>query len=85
MELAQVADRFDDAVGTIAQGIAEGLFPANPGSEDRGGFANCTWCDFNTLCPSRRDVHWQRKQTDPRLRGYLQLQTHEAGPEDGDE
>ncbi len=85
VELAQVAERFDKAVGTIAQGIAEGLFPANPGSEERSGFANCMWCDFNTLCPTRRDVHWERKQADPRLQGYMQMQNGEAGQEDGKE
>lgn len=79
--LAQVAERFDAVVGTIAQGIAAGLFPANPGPEDRGSFANCTWCDFDTLCPSRRDVLWERKQVDPRLQAYLRMQTVEGGEE----
>jgi hypothetical protein len=74
IEVAQVAERFDAVVGTIAQGIGAGLFPANPGAEDRGGFTNCAWCDFDTLCPSRRDVLWERKQGDPRLRAYLGLQ-----------
>ena len=85
VEMAQVAERFDRAVGTIAQGIAEGVFPANPGSEVRGGFSNCYYCDFNTLCPSRRDIHWERKQADPRLRAYLQLQSGEAAQGDGEE
>jgi hypothetical protein len=85
VEIAQVADRFDSVVGTIAQGIAEGLFPANPGPEVQRGFANCTWCDFNTLCPSRRDIHWESKQADPRLQAYLQLQSGEAAQEDGEE
>ncbi|MDO8751543.1 MAG: PD-(D/E)XK nuclease family protein, partial [Dehalococcoidia bacterium] len=81
VELVQVAERFDAAVGTIAQGIAGGVFPSNPGPEDRGGFTNCTWCDFDTLCPSRRDVLWERKQTDPRLKAYLGLQAEEGGGE----
>ena len=72
--LPQVVESFDAAIGTIAQGIAAGLFPANPGAEDRGGFANCGWCDFQSLCPSRRDVLWRRKQADPRLLAYLRMQ-----------
>ncbi len=81
IEVAQVAERFDAVVGSIAQGIAGGLFRANPGAEDRGDFANCRWCDFTTLCPSRRDVLWERKQVDPRLQAYLRLQTVEGGEE----
>jgi hypothetical protein len=81
VEFNQVAERFDGAVGTIAQGIAAGLFPANPGAEDWGGFANCTWCDFDTLCPSRRDVLWEQKQGDPRLQAYLRLQMVGGGEE----
>ena len=83
VEMAQVADRFDSVVGTIARGISEGMFPANPGQEDRFGFSNCTYCDFNTLCPSQRDIHWARKQADPRLQAYLGLQSGEADQEKG--
>lgn len=79
-----MAKRFDSVVGTIAQGIAEGLFPANPGTEDRNGFSNCNYCDFNTLCPSRRDIHWERKQADSRLQAYLQMQSGEADKAEGE-
>jgi ATP-dependent helicase/nuclease subunit B len=85
VELSQVAGAFNAAVGTIAQGIAAGLFPANPGPEDRGGFANCGWCDFESLCPSRRDVLWQRKQVDPRLQPYMRLQASQPLPEEVEE
>jgi ATP-dependent helicase/nuclease subunit B len=85
VELSQVADSFDSAVGTIAQGIASGLFPANPGAEDRGGFVNCGRCDFESLCPSRRDVLWQRKQADPRLQPYIRLQAGQPAPEEVEE
>ena len=81
IEMDQVAERFDTVAGTIAQGIAAGLFPANPGREDRSGFSNCTWCDFDNLCPSRRDVLWERKQADPRLSAYLGLQSVEGSEE----
>ena len=85
VEMGPVAERFDIAVGTIAQGIGEGLFPANPGPEDRNGFSNCRYCDFNTLCPSRRDIHWERKQADPRLQAYLQLQAGEDIPDEAND
>jgi hypothetical protein len=85
VELSQVAESFDGAVGAITQGIAAGLFPANPGAEDRGGFANCGWCDFERLCPSRRDVLWQRKQADPRLLAYLRMQTGQPARDEVEE
>ena len=73
VDFAQVADRFDSAVGTIVTGISDGLFPANPGPEGRYGPENCSWCDFDSLWPSRRDVHWERNQAEPRLKAYLKL------------
>jgi hypothetical protein len=74
MEIDQVSDRFRDVVSTITDGIGSGLFPANPGSRSyAGGFDNCRYCDFDRLCPSRRDVAWERKKADPRLAGYLHL------------
>jgi RecB family exonuclease len=68
---------FRQAVSTIASGIQAGLFPANPGEAVQGGFQNCTYCDFNSLCPSRREVFWDRKKGDHRLAAYLKL----SGPE----
>ena len=49
-----------------------------------GGFSNCYYCDFNTLCPSRRDIHWERKQADSRLQAYLQMQSGEADKAEGE-
>ena len=65
--------RFKEAVSTIVSGIRNGLFPANPGKEGRSGFDNCTYCDFNTLCPSKRDVLWNNKKGDSLLSDYLEL------------
>ena len=47
--------RFREGVSTIVRGIGEGVFPANPGPIERFGPANCTYCEFNSLCPARRD------------------------------
>ena len=69
-----VRERFAEGVSTIVSGIGSGAFPANPGKIDnRGGFENCRYCDFDSLCPSRRSVLWSKKRSDPRLAGYVRL------------
>ena len=68
-----VMDRFREGISTIVGGIGHGLFPANPGEPDRGSFANCQYCDFRTLCPSRRDVQWGLKRNSPQLAEYVRL------------
>ena len=72
-----VMGRFSEGISTIVGGIRSGLFPANPGSGDPSDSynyeSNCRFCDFKTLCPSRRDVQWSRKRGAPQLAGYLQL------------
>ena len=68
-----VMERFSEGISTIVGGIRQGLFPANPGPVGRYGFENCSWCDFNTLCPSRRDVQWNRKSRASALTDYLSL------------
>ena len=69
-----VRERFAEGVSTIVSGIGSGAFPANPGKLDsRGGFENCRYCDFDSLCSSRRSVLWSRKRRDPRLAEYLRL------------
>ena len=65
--------RFKEGVSTIVSGIKNGLFPANPGEPDQGDFTNCRFCDFKSLCPSRKDALWRRKKGYPLLAGYLQL------------
>ena len=74
------ARRFRDGVSTIVGGIRAGVFPANPGPPGRDGPANCRFCDFDSLCPSRRTQIWERKKYDPLLTDYRAL----AGEEDAD-
>jgi len=65
---------FQSAAAEIVSGIRQGLFPANPGKMLNGGFENCTFCEFTSVCQSRRDVAWQRKKAgDPRLAGYAAM------------
>ncbi len=72
--LEEMLDAFSDVVGTITHGIGAGLFPANPG---KGG-GNCRYCEFKNLCPTRRELHWQRKCNDPRLSPYVAMADEEA-------
>lgn len=65
--------RFREGVSTIVEGIQSGVFPANPGPVERFGPANCSYCDFNTLCPSRRVETWKTKSLDPVVAVYRGL------------
>ena len=68
-----VAARFREGITSIVDGINAGIFPANPGPPVQNEPANCRYCDFDVICPTRRADLWERKQSDPVLAGYLQL------------
>lgn len=70
----QVA-RFREVLGTMLDGIGEGVFPANPGArrDDIGSFENCAYCPFDRVCPADRLAAWERKQTEPQVIPYAQL------------
>jgi RecB family exonuclease len=64
---ASVVDgRLDDGLRLIARGIASGIFPPVPGSDDylEDHNSNCRWCPYDSVCPGSRDQDWQRKQDD---------------------
>ena len=69
----QILERFRQGISTISDGIRAGAFPANPGPPDRNKNANCTYCDFDAICPSRRADLWDRKKQDPLVSRYLEL------------
>ena len=77
IESEGVMERFSEGISTIVSGIRQGLFPANPGPGDPNSSnnrqTNCRFCDFKTLCPSRRDVQWQVKSRVPQLTAYVNL------------
>ena len=75
----EVRERFREGVSSIVAGIRGGVFPANPGPPGRGGPSNCAYCDFDSLCPSRRAELWERKKADPLLSGYLALSGEDEG------
>ena len=71
---AEVRSRLGEVVDGIVSGIRSGVFPANPGERnDYLGFDNCGFCEFDSLCPSRRDQAWSRKRAHPMLAGYRDL------------
>ena len=71
-------ERLKEGVAVIAAGIGSGLFPANPGPRQWGGFGNCRHCEFDSLCPSRRDILWADKKGHPSLAPYLELSGEDA-------
>ena len=74
-----VWERFAEGVSAIVSGIGSGLFPANPGEYGYGGFENCRYCDFDSLCPSRRATLWERKRGHAPLADYRRLSEEEDG------
>jgi RecB family exonuclease len=69
----KLRESFSATVSSIAEGISKGLFPANPGGARQNGFANCSYCDFDKVCPSNRDLAWERKSKDASLAAYAAL------------
>ena len=65
--------RFERVFATLSSGVREGIFPANPGEPGRYGPENCGYCDFNSLCPSRRAVIWSKKKNDKAVAEYVGL------------
>ena len=54
---------FHTSLFAIVDAARRGIFPATPetagdSDQERG---NCTYCDFNRLCPTRRRQVWERK------------------------
>jgi len=81
--LSDIDERFKEVVVTIASNIKKGLFPANPGTTSNrdGGPANCTYCDFDRICPSNRRLLWERKSTNLEISPYLALTPSKDGDE----
>lgn len=65
-------DRYHKTLDAIVNAIRGGAFPAVPGEEDEyyGGFTNCRYCDFDRICPQRRDQAFASKQGDAGVRTW---------------
>ncbi len=52
----------------------EGVYPAVPGERRWGGWENCGFCPFDTVCPKRdRDRLWERWKQDERLAEFRRV------------
>jgi ATP-dependent helicase/nuclease subunit B len=75
--------RFEEVLGVMVDGIESGSFPPHPGDEStRIGttFTNCTYCDFDAICPTDRDREWERVRHAPEVAAYAEMAD---GPDDG--
>ena len=77
-EYDEAADaRFREVVTTVVDGIEAGQFPANPGGEDYrfGAWThdNCSWCEFDRVCPTTRGEAWIQLRQAPELEAYVGL------------
>lgn len=63
-------ERFDEVVAAIVEGIDNGTFPAVPGewSTFRNTHENCTYCEFDRVCPRERGEQAAAKATAVELR-----------------
>jgi ATP-dependent helicase/nuclease subunit B len=75
--LPAIEEEFKRAVNTIAAGITQGIFPANPGESGSG----CDYCDFDRICPPDRDLLWEKKYLAPELRLYRKLNERDTEEE----
>jgi len=63
-----------DVVTRIDDGIRAGCFPQIPGGESFfGGYDNCGFCAYDSLCPSSRDAVAASKAASPALASYMAL------------
>ena len=74
-------ERFEQVLAEIIDGIEGGVFPAEPGQADTffGSFTNCGYCEFDSLCPSDRDVHAEAIRGAPQLVRFRELADAEDG------
>jgi hypothetical protein len=75
---AETRARFTDVVGHLADGIEDGVFPGNPGPEDRDSWDNCRFCPYDRVCPSQRDEIWERVLLSPESLSYRSLELAES-------
>lgn len=67
-----------EVLDILVSTIDSGCFPPNPGKLERFGYANCSWCDFDGVCPSERAELWAHAKTDGAMSGYVGLVGEES-------
>ncbi len=67
--------RFREVVGQIVEGIDRGIFPAAPGEPNyfNAAGSNCTYCDFDALCPADRGAQYDAKADAPEFQVFHDL------------
>ena len=79
--LQDVEERFTEVAAMIVSGIRRGVVPAHPGKAGNRGPENCTYCDFDRICPSNRERLWERKRSALGMEPYTALlDSGEDGP-----
>jgi RecB family exonuclease len=70
--------RLRDVLDTVHAGITNGAFPQRPGDEqfrpDRLTWDNCSYCEYDRICPAARGLLAERKENDPAVAIHLGLQ-----------
>lgn len=72
--------RFTRALDVLTGGVAEGVFPMNPGVDGFFGWSHCGFCAFDRLCPSSRGVQWEGVRDDSALADYRDLTEADGAP-----
>lgn len=67
----EILGRLDAILRSIANGVAQGAFPAVPGAERGDVFDNCRYCEFDRICSRRRDDEFERKKGDAAFQAWL--------------
>lgn len=77
------AGRLAEVVRAIEAGVSGGVFPAVPGEEDqRGGFENCAYCDFDRICSRRRLAEFTNRAGDDSLGPWALVEAAARGTAD---
>ncbi|MEO8457606.1 MAG: PD-(D/E)XK nuclease family protein [Chloroflexota bacterium] len=81
----EMDQRFRSTLEAIVSGVRSGAFPVHSGEEDdwKNSYDNCTYCDFDRICSRRRDIEFNAKSDDPRMRPW-QLVKETASPPKAD-
>jgi len=77
--------RFERTIESIIDSIGAGVFPARSGEEDeqRGGWDNCKYCDFDRICSRRRDQEYTEMSGDEALEPWQRIAVVARDPEAG--
>jgi hypothetical protein len=74
----EVQQEVGEALGEIVDGIQSGIFPARPPVDPSYIYVDCWYCSPDGLSTAEARRDWERKRSDPRLAGYLQLAEPDA-------